>query len=458
MDRVSSVHLSAEAFREAASHNNDWTGTYRDVLGSDWAEAQKWAKKYAQTDRRASSPQGKGRERRFLDIIEKEEKITLLRGDEKEAPPQEGAPEFTRLDMLERRLRSVQGRFRNHAQRDALLAQMTNKPTKVSSTSRYHSVTSDADETGPPGELAGAGGLDARSLGQAGTEGGVHDLAYETANTANDASVKRLLVQSLDEEHPRLDHAAAAPTSSREVALSLRLACTAGDAGKIKSLFARFLGEPKALMSLATDGHGRTALHYVCLYGNVKAALVLVQHGADVNARTAAGQSPLHTACCNGRLKLATFLLASGAVRDARDGVGWTALHCAARWGHADIVQELLASGCRTDVRTPAGKTAQEIAFEHGHSTAAHIFSERPLPPAAVRLRWRPVERIMEVMWYGTSECAPGMLPTLFSLAKNLFSLFLSLLFFAFSPSSISLLICEEKKRSVCRKKSSLGH
>ena len=75
-------------------------------------------------------------------------------------------------------------------------------------------------------------------------------------------------------------------------------------------------------------GRGRRyALHVASRWTRDSAVIaVLVQAGADVNARDSTGETPLHRAVVEGRIPSVEALLAAGADANARDTNGATPL------------------------------------------------------------------------------------------------------------------------------------
>ena len=78
---------------------------------------------------------------------------------------------------------------------------------------------------------------------------------------------------------------------------------------------------------------GFTPLMFAGQAGGVDSARILLAAGADVNAATPDDGSALVLASSNGREKLALFLLEKGADPNATDGYGLTALHWALQEG-----------------------------------------------------------------------------------------------------------------------------
>src|SRR5205823_1105706 len=72
---------------------------------------------------------------------------------------------------------------------------------------------------------------------------------------------------------------------------------------------------------------------------------MLLDAGADVQARGKNGNGALHTAAASNRPDLAALLLAHGADVNVRNDDGMTPLHYAAAGGHTEMVELLLKRG-----------------------------------------------------------------------------------------------------------------
>jgi len=86
-------------------------------------------------------------------------------------------------------------------------------------------------------------------------------------------------------------------------------------------------------------GLGETSLHYLAVENQLAAASLLMDAGADVNARAIFDRTPLHLAAETGAADIARCLLDHGADRAARDACGGTAAEAAAEKG-------ALGAGC----------------------------------------------------------------------------------------------------------------
>ena len=73
----------------------------------------------------------------------------------------------------------------------------------------------------------------------------------------------------------------------------------------------------------------------------LECARLLVESGADVNARQSGGYTPLHEAAGSGDVELARLLLDAGADQSARKDDGQTPADLAAERGHEDVLDVL---------------------------------------------------------------------------------------------------------------------
>jgi ankyrin repeat protein len=119
---------------------------------------------------------------------------------------------------------------------------------------------------------------------------------------------------------------------------------------------------------IGTDG--MTPLHYAAgLGGGGQIARTLIDHNGSVNARTKEGWTPLHFAAYSGNLAAAKVLLDYGADPNSREVEGRrTPLHFAAVAGHTDVAKLLLANNLESD--RFAGAIIQQVLGVFGYKAA----------------------------------------------------------------------------------------
>jgi len=157
--------------------------------------------------------------------------------------------------------------------------------------------------------------------------------------------------------------------------------------------------------SNARDRYGMTPLHYVpksCeisrtldklynilgdkfydIYNKsyvncIDLAKVLLEHGADPNAKDEWGVTPLHLAAYDGYRDLVKLLLDHGADPNAVDNFGSTPLHAALERGRhadADIVKLLLERGADPTIPDRYGRTPIDIAMRLGRRDIVQILT-----------------------------------------------------------------------------------
>ncbi|KAL5807398.1 hypothetical protein ACOSQ4_030131 [Xanthoceras sorbifolium] len=113
---------------------------------------------------------------------------------------------------------------------------------------------------------------------------------------------------------------------------------------------------------------GDTALHLTCLYGYLSCVQLLLERGANLEAKDEDGAVPLHDACAGGFTEIVQLLINSASAECVKrmletvDAEGDAPIHHAARGEHVDVVRVLLGSGASPVFPNSYGQTPSELA------------------------------------------------------------------------------------------------
>lgn len=175
--------------------------------------------------------------------------------------------------------------------------------------------------------------------------------------TASENGVSAILM-ALYHGHPEL----ARLFTERGVSLSFAEACALGDLDRVGSLLK---DDPSLLQSRTTDGYPAFAL--AIFFGQPDVARHLIEQGADVNAQAqnAQGVFPVHAAAAANDTRTMKMLLDRGADPNARQQLAFTALHGAASRGNIEMAKLLIVHGADPKARSADGKDAATVAEEH---------------------------------------------------------------------------------------------
>jgi ankyrin repeat protein len=123
----------------------------------------------------------------------------------------------------------------------------------------------------------------------------------------------------------------------------------------------------------ARSADGFTPLHLACFMGRPECARILVDAGADVNAvaDNPSRVRPLHSAVASRQSAIAEMLLERGAEVDARQQAGYTPLHAAALHGDEPLVGLLLDRGADPRLTAEDGTDAAGFARKGGFEDLA---------------------------------------------------------------------------------------
>lgn len=160
----------------------------------------------------------------------------------------------------------------------------------------------------------------------------------------------------------------------RGAPLTFAEACAVGDE---KRALALLDGDPSLLERRSADGF--PPLGYAIFFRHPSLARTLIERGADVNAPAENGQrvAPVHAAASVGDVETMQLLLDRGADPNARQHGGFAPIHAAAGNGDVAMATLLLARGADRAARTDDGKDAAALAAERNRSEFVAWLNER---------------------------------------------------------------------------------
>lgn len=120
-----------------------------------------------------------------------------------------------------------------------------------------------------------------------------------------------------------------------------------------------------------------SCMHYAAARGATSVIKRMLDYGADVDQRNAAGRTPLAEAAKRGRLQAVALLLSRSAdVNAYGTQSGFTPLHLAAQYNHPAVVRQLLSAGANVNARNQWNQTPLwQAAWQawHDNTEVAHI-------------------------------------------------------------------------------------
>jgi len=127
------------------------------------------------------------------------------------------------------------------------------------------------------------------------------------------------------------------------------------------------------------DADGWSPLHLAAHFGHASTVELLLHNNAPVDLRSTnvMANTALHAALAGRRTAVAKILLDAGADVNARQHGGWTPLHSAAANGDRAAVELLLARGANAGSANDAGVTPAASARERGHTEIADLLDAR---------------------------------------------------------------------------------
>ena len=154
----------------------------------------------------------------------------------------------------------------------------------------------------------------------------------------------------------------------RGAPVSFGEACALGDEVRVKEMLG---ADPRLLHSRTSDGFPSAGV--AIFFGHGALARWLIEQGADVNApaENAMGVAPVHAAAAACDRETMRMLLERGADANARQQMDYTALHAAASRGDIEMAKLLLAHGAQRDAKASDGMTPADVARKYGKAEFA---------------------------------------------------------------------------------------
>jgi uncharacterized protein len=150
-------------------------------------------------------------------------------------------------------------------------------------------------------------------------------------------------------------------------------ACAVGDETRVRMMAEQF---PASIHQYSADGFFPLAL--AAYFGHREISEFLISLGADVNqvAKNAIKIAPIHAAVSSKNLEMVKLLIENGADVNARQQQGFTPLQGAAGSGDLDIAKLLLQNGADPSACDEDGRTAADVAAAHEHPDAAEYLRQ----------------------------------------------------------------------------------
>ncbi|KAK7408038.1 hypothetical protein QQX98_009811 [Neonectria punicea] len=157
---------------------------------------------------------------------------------------------------------------------------------------------------------------------------------------------------------------------------AMHMAADRGMLWAVKQLL-DYTSDDTSLLS-ETDGDGRQPLHLACLRGHKDTAELLLQRGADIEAKQSSGATPLDEACWKGHKHVVEFLLSSGADTQVIDNDGWSPIRSATEYERLAVVETLLNENpANINVGDDYGETPLHVASGKGYTEVIRLLLER---------------------------------------------------------------------------------
>lgn len=160
----------------------------------------------------------------------------------------------------------------------------------------------------------------------------------------------------------------------RGATLSFGEAVALGDFERVRAMLA---SDPGALEARTADGFPPAGL--AIFFRHPEIARWLIEQGADVNAAADNPQrvAPVHAAAAVCDRETMRILLERGADPNARQQMDYTPMHGAASRGDIEMAKLLIEHGAERDARASDGMTPADVARKYGQPEFAEWIESR---------------------------------------------------------------------------------